>query len=232
MRKTIFLVPCMLVLGTALLQAGDTAAFVDLGFSSDGRIYMFGQYGVQSETLRPWAELCVVDVSANDFVSGGRILYIHDAPVTAGQDGAGALYRLVSRNAALAERHGVGFLFQGKPLYVASASETVSSEESIAFRDFDNNASYRARLSAQAEGTGANAASSFYIRLERQGADLAPETYIVGNSRIQRPGVTGYRIRTVMTAPRGGYLVFVIELKKQNRSGGVDFSYMIEALKL
>jgi predicted secreted protein len=232
MRKKMFLILCMSLLLAASLWAGDTAVFVDLGFSPDGQIYMFGQYGVQSGTLRPWAELCVIDVSANDFVSGGKIFYTHDVPVTPGQDGSGALYRLVSRNAALAENYKIGFLVQGRPLYISTESGVSSSSESIDFRDFENGASYRANLNIQLEGSGINAASSFYIRLERQSGEAVPKTYIVGNSRIKRSGVTGYRIRNVMTAPRAGYLVFVIEIKKQNPSGGVDFSYMVEALKL
>jgi predicted secreted protein len=223
---------CILILLAAALHAGDTAVFVDQGFSTDGRTDKFGQYGVRSPALTPWAELGIVDVAANDYVSGGRISYTHETPVTAGQDGAGTLYRLVSRNAALAERHGVGFLAQGRPLYAALDDRNGSAGETIEFRDFDGKVSYHARLNSQVEGSGKSAASSFYIRLERQDADGGMKTYIVGNSRIRRSGVSGYRIRNVITAPRDGYLIFVIEMRQPGASGGVDLRYMVEALKL
>lgn len=45
-----------------LLAAGDAAAFVDLGFSKDGRTYMFAQYGSTDKTWRGFAEIYSVDI--------------------------------------------------------------------------------------------------------------------------------------------------------------------------
>ncbi|MDR2048150.1 MAG: DUF2259 domain-containing protein [Treponema sp.] len=231
MYKKVFVITVVFLLGS-FLWAGDTAVFVDLGFSPDGRTYMFGQYGVQSGTLRPWADLYIVDVPNNNYVPGGRISYTHDEAVVAGQDGSGALYRLIARNAALADRYNIGFLFQGQPLYISFANGTDQSGESIEFRDFEKSASFRASLNVLVEGAGTNAQSSFYINLEKRGNDGSVKNYVVGSPRIQRQGVTGYRIRKVMVAPRDGSIIFVIEMKKQNASGGVDIRYMVEALRL
>jgi predicted secreted protein len=170
-------------------------------------------------------------VPNNNFVPGGRISYTHDVSVVAGQDGSGALYRLIARNAALADRHNIGYLFQGQPLYISFNGDDPSGE-SIEFRDFEKSASFRANLYAQVEGTGANAQSSFFINLKRQGNDGSVKNYMVGSPRIKRQGVTGYQIRKVMVAPRDGSIIFVIEMKKQNASGGIDIRYMVEALRL
>ncbi|MDR1505526.1 MAG: DUF2259 domain-containing protein [Treponema sp.] len=231
MYKKVLFIAAVFLLGS-FLWAGDTAVFVDLGFSPDGRTYMFGQYGIQSETLRPWADLYIVDVPNNNFVSGGRISYTHDGSVVAGQDGSGALYRLIARNAALAERHNIGFLFQGQPLYVSLNNGSGSSGESIEFRDFEKSASFRANLNALVEGSGTAAKSSFFINLERRGSDGVVKNYTVGNPQIKRQGITGYQIRKVMVAPKDGSIVFVIEMRKPNASGGVDLRYMVEALRL
>ena len=51
--------------------AGDAAVFVDGGFSSDGSVYLFGQYGKTDKSFRGWAEIYTVDVAKNDFVKGG-----------------------------------------------------------------------------------------------------------------------------------------------------------------
>ena len=68
------LIAVILVLTVSVaVSAGDVASFVDLGFSENGKIYMFAQYGVDEHTLRPWSELYIVDVERNDFVPGGRI---------------------------------------------------------------------------------------------------------------------------------------------------------------
>jgi predicted secreted protein len=222
----------MVVVCAAFLWAGDTATFVDLGFSQDGRAYMFGQYGVQARTLRPWADLNVVDVPRNEFVSGGRVSYTHDAPVSAGQDGAGALYRLLSKNTALADRHNVNFLLQGQVLYIAvDGSGSPSAGETIEFRDFDQGASYRAALVPSVEGSGASLKSSFYINLERTGRDGARKSYTVGNPQIKRPLTASYRVLKVMLAPRDGSIIFVIEMRKQGEDG-LDIRYMVETARL
>jgi predicted secreted protein len=212
------------------LWAGDTASFVDLGFSPDGRTYMFAQYGVQTATLRPWADLYVVDVPQNNFVSGGKISYVHDNPVISGQDGSGALYRIIARNNALAERYNINYLHQGQPLYVALGNSAAPGE-TIEFRDFEQGNSYRATLTPYVEGNGANLKSSFYINLERTGRDGSRRSYVVGSPQVKRPLIASYRIGKVMVAPRDGSVIFVIEMRKQGNAG-YDIRYMVEAVRL
>jgi predicted secreted protein len=212
-----------------ILWAGDTAVFVDLGFSADGRTYMFGQYGVQSETLRPWAELYAVDVQSNSFVSGGKISYTHDGSVVAGHDGSGALYRVIARNTSLADRYNVSYLLQGQLLYVSVENGVSPGGETIEFRDFEKADSFQAALVSSNLGT---AGSSFFISLQRVNRDGSTRTYTAGNASIRRPGVVSYRIRRVLAAPRNGSLIFVIEMKKQNPDGSTDIRYMVETLKL
>jgi predicted secreted protein len=231
LRKTFLLFALTLIFAVSLLWAGDAASFVDLGFSPDGRTYMFAQYGVQAKTLRPWADLFVVDVPGNNFVAGGRISYIHDSPVFAGQDGSGALYRIISRNAALAEQYGVSFLRQGQPLYIALDNDPPSSGESIEFRDFESGNSFRASLVPYTEGAGENLKSSFYINLENTSGNGAKKTYTVGTPQLKRPLIASYRIKKVMIAPQDGSVIFVIEMKKQT-ADGYDIRYMIEAARL
>jgi predicted secreted protein len=213
----------ILILAGVSLWAGDIAVFVDLGFSPDGKTYMFGQYGVKSETLRPWADLYLVDVASNSFIPGGAVSYVHDAAVpSAGQDGSGALYRLIAKNAAAAERRGISFLLQGQPLYVSM--ENGAGGESIEFRDFEKSASFRAKLNVHTESSG----TSFDISLERLGG----KSYTVGNSRIKRNGVAGYKLRKVISAPGNGSIIFVIEMWKPRADGGIDLSYMVETVRL
>ncbi|MDR0451269.1 MAG: DUF2259 domain-containing protein [Treponema sp.] len=230
-KKIFFLTAGILCLSVFALWAGDTASFVDLGFSPDGRTYMFAQYGVQSGTLKPWADMFVVDVAKNEFVPGGRISYTHDTPVSAGTDGSGAFYRLISRNTAIAERHGVNFLRQGIPLYIALDAGSGSPQgESIEFRNFERNLSYKARLVPSTEGSGNSLRSSFYISLEAGGDSGGRRSYTVGNPGIKRPLIATYKIKRVIAAPEGNSLIFVIEMRKQV-TGGYDTRYMVETLR-
>jgi predicted secreted protein len=229
-KKIFFLIAGTLYLSAFALWAGDTASFVDLGFSPDGRTYMFAQYGVQSGSLKPWADMFVVDVAKNEFVSGGKISYTHDTPVSAGTDGSGAFYRLISRNIAIADRYGVNFLRQGIPLYIALDDSSGSPQgESIEFRNFERRLSYKARLVPNAEGSGSSLKSSFYISLEETNASGGRKTHTVGNPGIKRPLIATYKIKKVLSAPEGNAVIFVIETRKQV-SGGYDTRYMVETL--
>jgi predicted secreted protein len=231
-KKILYFMIIALILSASCLWAGDTASFVDLGFSPDGRTYMFGQYGVQAKTLKPWADLFVVDVPQNNFVPNGRISYIHDSSVAAGQDGSGALYRLISRNTTLTDRYAINFLLQGQSLYVSvDNGNKPLSEETIEFRDFESGASYKASLVSLTEGTGADLKSSFYINLERNSREGVKKSYIVGTPQLKRSLITSYSIKKVMIAPRDGSIIFVIETMKQG-SDGIDIRYMVEALRL
>ncbi|MCL2068111.1 MAG: DUF2259 domain-containing protein [Treponema sp.] len=213
------------------LWGGDSASFVDLGFSTDGRTFMFGQYGVQSPTLKPWAELYVVDVASNDFVSGGRVSYTHDYPILAGQDGSGVLYRLIAGNSGLASRYGVSFPNQGQPLYISLDTNPPASGETIEFRDFLTDKFYRANLVSSTEGSGQNLKSSFQINLETHFSNGQVSRYTVGNPQIKRSLIASYNIKRVIIDPQGNSIIFVIEMKRQGEDGH-DIRYMVEALRL
>jgi predicted secreted protein len=231
-RKIGFTLAMALIIGISCLWAGDTATFVDLGFSPDGKIYMFAQYGLQSGTLRPWADLFIVDVPKNNFVSGGRLSYVHNVPVVSGQDGSGALYRLIAQNSSMAEKYRINYCFQGQPLFVAVTGETgPDSMIPIVFKDYESGANYRASLVSYTEGFGTNLSSSFFINLERTGRDGQKKNYTVGSPQIKRPLIASYRIRKVMIAPHDGSMIFLIEMKKQE-GDGFNIRYMVEALRL
>jgi predicted secreted protein len=216
------------------LHAGDVATFVDLGFSADGKVYMFAQYGVQSGTLRPWAELFAVDVARNEFVTGGRQRYIHDSAVASGQDGTGALYLLISGNTFPIRNYGINFLTHGRLLYVSpDDGVSLSPGAAIEFRDFASGTSYRATLVSQTTGSGSNLKSSFYIDFERSLRNGSRKSYVVGSPQVQRSLAAEYRICKIIFDPRQESVVFVIEQKIQNEAGsGCDIRYMVETLPL
>jgi predicted secreted protein len=234
-RKALFPAVFILALGGFNLWAGDTASFVDLGFSPDGISYAFGQYGVQARTLRPWAEIIVVDVPQNNYVPSGRVSYTHNQAVAAGQDGSGMLYRLLTQNNVLIGRHKVDYLHQGQPLYISldDPASAGISEETVEFRDFQSGSSHRATLIPSVEGSGSDLKSSFYIDLERTLQSGTTRTYKVGTPRLKRPRIASYRIRKVLINPQGDSLMFVVEMKKMNDTGtDFDIRYMVEAVRL
>ena len=226
------LVPVMagLLLACAALWAADSASFVDLGFSPDGKIYMFAQYGVKSNNLRPWADLFLVDVAKNDFVPEGRILYTHDSPILAGQDGSGVLHHLVMKNSSLAKKYQLEYPNQGQPLYIALDGDPAYKGDTITFRDFTSGILYRASVLETMSGTGKNQKSSFYINLELIYGNGEEKNFRVGSPEIQRSLITSYRIKKALISPDGNSLIFVIEMKRSGDSGP-DIRYMVEAIR-
>ena len=232
-KKTLCIISMILFLGLSGLWAGDTAIFVDLGFSPDGTTYMFAQYGVQSRTLRPWADLFIVDVPRNNFVSGGRVSFAGDRQVVSGRDGSGALYHIIARNAALAERHRIDYTSQGRPIFIAldgSAPVAAGRQAPIEFRDFETGTSYTATLISQVEGSGANLRSAFHINLERTARNGSRQNYTVGTPQHWRPLIASYRIRQVMVDPNENSMILVIEMRRLD-GADVSIRFMVEALR-
>jgi predicted secreted protein len=229
-KKTIFILFIILLTSVSALWAGDTAVFVDLGFSPDGRVYMFGQYGVLSPSLRPWADLYIVDVVSNSFVQNGRVSLTENTPIKAGQDGSGILHKLVSNNSGLTNRYGINFQNQGLPLYISRDENPPPRGERIDFRDFLSGKSYKAQLIPTITGSGQNARSQFYINLEVTSPSQY-RTYKVGSPTFTRQGIVQYNIKKVLIDANGGSVIFVIEMMRVT-DNGYDVRYMVEALRL
>jgi len=230
LRKIISIVSLILICVSAL-WAGDVASFIDMGFSPDGRIYMFGQYGVLSPALKPWAEISIVDVPANNFVPNGRILYTHDSPIKAGQDGSGVFFKLVANNSPLTGKYNVNFQNQGLPLYISRDENPPANGETIEFRDFLSGSAYKAELIPNREGSGQNVRSNFFINLESRAQNGETKNYTIGNPQIKRQKIETYNINRVLIDPRGESIIFIIEMKRVSDSG-YDIRYMAEVQRL
>jgi predicted secreted protein len=218
----------------AACWAGDVANFKDLGFTADGGIYMFGEYGVTGNDLKPWARLYIVDVTKNDFVAGGRLVYKDSKKIVAGTDGEGALYAIVGQNPEITSRYHFNYLKQGIPLFVTLKNSTLASEgsdtQTIDFRDFDRKTAYTVTLNSLVQGSGSGVSSSFYLTIQRKNPNGTVESFQAGSPDIKR-GVSSYSIKKVTYKPDTHSMVFVIETRSPSKTGGDDIGYMVETWK-
>jgi len=231
LKKTVLFIIFTVSTCVSALWAGDTAVFVDLGFSPDGRTYMFGQYGVLSPSLRPWAELYIVDVTSNSFVTNGRASFTDTSAIREGQDGSGIFRRLLSENSSIVSGHRINFQNQGLPLYISRDENPSERGEDIFFRDFISRNEYRAILVPSISGIGQGVRSSFYISLEVRSQNGQVRRYTVGNPGYVRQQIASYNIKRVFIDANGGSIIFVIEMKRAAENG-FDIRYMVEALRL
>jgi len=226
-KLTVFLIFFL----NAALWAGDVASFIDMGFSPDGKIYMFGQYGVLSPTLKPWAEFFIIDVPTNSYVPNGWVTFTDNTPVKAQQDGSDVFSRLVSNNSALISRYNINTQNKGLPLYISRDIKPLKDGETIEFRDFLTGNAYKAELIPTREGSGSNVRSSFYINLENKVQNGQIKNYIIGNPQRKRQKVETYNINRVLIDPSEATIIFIIEMKKVSDSG-YDIRYMAEVQRL
>jgi predicted secreted protein len=229
LKKTISGIFILLTCVSAL-WAGDSAVFIDLGFSPDGKTYMFGQYGVLLPSLKPWAELFVVDMNTNNFVQNGKASYTQDSSIKAGQDGSGILYQLLGNNTNLSSRYSINFQNQGQPLYISRNENPHERGETIWFRDFIWGKSYTAQLIPTITGTGMDTRSSFYIDLNVTLSNGQTRNYTVGTPSITRQRIISYNIKKVLIDSTGNSVIFVIEMKCAAENS-FDIRYMVEAIR-
>jgi predicted secreted protein len=209
--------------------AGDVATFVDLGFSPDSAYFMFGQYGAEQSSGKPYAETYLVDNRKNDFVAKGVARKVYETGLEPGQDGVGAFYALFSDQVALARKYKIDHLRPGRLLYVLLDGQEPPA--SLSFRDFKTGASYEISLNQSASDAKGGSSSSFGLALSVAGKDGSAKRVTGGNPDIKRPGVKAYLIRRIIAAPDEKTLVFIVE-KRMAEKGDGGIRYMVETLKL
>lgn len=229
MTKRCTLAVALIITLSGALFAGDVATFVNMGFSRDARILMFGQYGIEAATARPYAEIYVVDVVQNRFVADGVRRKTFDARVTPGQDGSGALLSLLADNAGLVARHNIDPLNQGRLVYFLVNGQTPRAE--ITFRDFTDGSRYTVRLRQNSRGHGSNVEAAFHLELTAAAADGARREFIVGLPDFYRRGVTSYQIHQAFVSPDERSLVFVVE-RITDTPTGRSLRYMVETVRV
>ncbi len=207
--------------------AGDAAAFEDIGFSNDGRYYLFGTYGKTDGNFESWAEIYTVDIVENDFVKDG-VFKTKPSACTAGISGKQAYDELKEKSAWKISKYNARPSDVKNLLYVRN-DESKSPEDEISFKDFERNRKYRIRLVPTYEGYGKNSKSSFYISMTKEDPNgaLYPEIS-VGSPSIKRKGVTGYKIERIFSDKTGQRLIFVIQKTVQDDTG-TSIRYMVEA---
>lgn len=68
--RRILLTFCLILFHVHLANAGDFAEFRSLGFSPDGSVFAFEQYGIQDGSGFPYAERYFINVETDTFVTG------------------------------------------------------------------------------------------------------------------------------------------------------------------
>ncbi len=233
MLKRIIL-SCFLIALASTIVAGDVSAYVDEGFSADGKIYVFGQYGSIDKTWQGYASIYTVDIEKNDYVDGA-VFSTPASSKTAGKNGHTLYTDLRNKNASYLSSLGLTTVGIDNVLYLASDSNVATDK--IVITDFeqsnkDDSNTYNIKLTPWYSGNTSLAKSSFFITVEKQddkGEVIAKQ--VIGNPDIKRNGVIGYSIEKIIKSPDEKSFIFLIE-KTHATSNGISKRYMVETLEV
>ena len=233
MRK-ILTIAAAVILTAASAFAGDAASFVDIGFSEDGKTYIFGTYGKTDKNYEPWAEIYTVDVAANEFVKG-EVFKSKKGDVGPNASGKDAFDKLKSSTEWKIGKYNAKPA-NAKTLLYLRDSESKGDTEEIVFKDFENSTEdhsvfYNVRLVPEYEGYRKNVKSKFYINVVRkdENGDVL-STIKVGTPDFKRKGISSYKIDKIFTDASGKSLVFIVQKKLEDNTG-TSIRYMVETYR-
>ena len=100
------LILCFILILSMCLSvfAGDVAEYTDLGFSPDGKYFVFAQYGVTDKDFEPYAEIYTVDVAKNDFVKNAVVKSL-PGKVKSVKSGLAVFEELYNKNKSTLEKY-------------------------------------------------------------------------------------------------------------------------------
>ncbi|RKX87985.1 MAG: hypothetical protein DRP58_01565 [Spirochaetes bacterium] len=225
MRKIV--VTLVFLLSSSFIFSGDIAQYINLGFSSDSKYFMFGQYGISTEDTKAFAETYIVDVSKNIFISDGVNSRKFSEEILPGQEGLGALFTIMEDSMAVISKTGINHISTGRVVYLLVNG--AKPKERLEFRDFYKGDAYTVTLVQERFGSEDNISSSFHINLSVTDKEDKIRTYTIGLPNYKRKDVLGYRIKQVVFTPSEEGLVFVIE-KEIRGPQGKSIRYMVETL--
>ena len=227
--KRLLLILLLTIGVSAGLLAGDVAQFVNLGFSNDSRVFVFGQYGVSRDTSVPFASLFFVDVHKNDFIPNGTFQSTETQEVSVGQNGLGTLFNLVHQGTELGAEHGVNHSSQGRLVYLYINGDEPRSR--VTFRDFNSSVHYEINLVQQSRETPEGSSAAFHLLVTATTDNGRVVTHTVGLPNFYRPGIDVYRMKQVVLSPDESSIVMVIERIKREPTGD-SIDYMVETVSL
>ena len=233
--KKILACAFLLLSSVVCVFAGDAAAFCDIGFSEDGKVYIFGQYGKTDKDYQAWAEIYTVDVAKNDFIKNDVFKTLPSAS-TSSISGKDAFDRLYSNVEWKLAKYNCKTVDVSTLLYVKN-DESKKSTDEIVFKDYDGlmgsgSIFYHVTLVPTYRGKDKNCKSSFYINVETKDEDGKVLSCIkVGTPSVKRDGITSYTIEKIFTDKSGRDLVFVIQ-KILEDDNGISIRYMVETAEL
>lgn len=227
--KRILVICSLIFISITHLFGGDTARFVNLGFSGDGSYFMFAQHGFTVTTGTVYSDLFIVDVKRNVFTPNGVHHGKYESIIEPGQSSDGALFTLLDETANQRKRYNISYLEKGRPLYIRiPVNDEEGSTNSLQFRDFETDMKYAVDLKQLVSGEGDDLSSKFYIDLQIEYKNGVSKNMKIGHPDYSRLGIVEYNINRILLSPEEDSLIFIISKTDMD----LNVRYMIETVNI
>lgn len=222
MKRIIVLFLCISLFAVPLF-AGDIPTFVNLGFSANSEYFMFGYYGIDSVTGKPYAEIFVVNTQKNDFTGDGIFRAQYSTQLEPGWNALAGFLDLYNKTTPVIKKYNINHFNQGRLAFLAIDN----SADTISYKDTDGS-EWQITLHKKVNESPGSVSSSFSIQftINRAGSS---KTYTAGNPGIVRKNVNNYILRQIIIAPDGKTIVFIIE---KEEAGAKGMRYMVETYRI
>ena len=230
-----YILGLMFVLVSCFAFAGDVAAFEDIGFSADGKTYLFAEYGITDKDFQGYAEIYAVDIEKNDFLKNG-VYKTNPSNATTGKSGSSVYAALKEKNQKWLNSFNATPVSVEDVLYI-KPNDFKDKAETVSVTDFvhttqENPITYNFTLVPYFEGSGKSLVSSFYIVVEKTDKDGKQlEKLVVGNPDVKRKMISSYAIEKIFCSKDAKSFVIVVE-KRSEENGVPTIRYMVETFKL
>lgn len=214
---------------SSFLFAGDVSNFMNLGFSNDGKYFLFGEHGIVANNQKTYANMWLVNVVNNSFVKGGVYSGEYKTIIEPGESSIGGLFKLLGEGRSQVLQYKIDHLEQGRPLYVRINDE--DNVNTLSFRDFITGLTYKLDLSKNERKEGSTIYSSFGISLQTTDKSGKVKNYSIGNPRYERKNVVDYKIERILHSSTGSNIVIVLS-KYITDGDNINIRYMVETVSL
>lgn len=212
------------LLSVGVAWASDVATFENLGFSSDGKYFAFGQYGALSNGRKIYSQIGIVNVKSNEYIPKGTFSSQYSFVKTASQSPLAALLLLYQKALPKIHSAGINHLSQGQAIYIRLLSGTAAPGGSTINLPIKINSPQNNYVMSLMQNSGPSGAA-FSISIAKIVGSTTSK-YSTGSSTFYRKGVSHYSIYQVILSPNKKQLAIIVE--KQLDDGSAR--YMVETV--
>ncbi len=218
----------MLLLVPMLLAAGDRAEFINLGFSDDGSIFLYGQYGKDTEGRYLYADIIAHSLVDDQRVDEMTISRQYPMRQFSGQSGLNALL-MGLREHASSYSLPINYTNTGSVLFFQLPGQDAG--ELVTFTDYADMTLYTVSLTIRPKERKPGTDATILLTLFRELRDGTKSRFSTGSLLEPLEGIYEFHIKQAVLSPDRSGIIVVIQTRVFNEADGdEDYRYTVYSI--